>query len=56
MKVSVLLNVLKTGSDRPVQPVQPSTGRISGLVHPIKLFNYWTGYEPPEPAVELVNQ
>ena len=49
-------NVLKTGPDRPVQPVQPLTGRISGPMHPIKPFSYWTGYEPPDPAVEPVNR
>ena len=49
----VKTNVLKTGPDR---PVQPSTGHISGPVHSIKPFNYWTGYEPPEPAVEPVNR
>ena len=49
-------NVLKTGPDRPVQPVQPLTGRISGPMHPIKPFSYWTGYEPPDPVVEPVNR
>ena len=51
-----LTNVLKTGPDRPVQPVQPSTGHISGPVLSIKPLNYWTGYEPPEPTVEPVNR
>ena len=54
--IYILINVLKIGPDRPVQPVQPSTGHISGPVHSIKPFNYWTGYEPPEPAVEPVNR
>ena len=44
-------NVLKTGPDRPVQPVQPLTGHVSDPVHSIESLGYWTGHEPPEPAV-----
>ena len=49
-------NVLKTGPDRPVQPVQPSTGHVSGPVHPIEPLGYWTGHEPPEPTVRPVTR
>ena len=47
----MLDNVLKTGPDRPVQLVQPSTGGIFGPIHSIKPFGYWIGHEPPKLAV-----
>ena len=53
---TVLTNVLKSGPDRPVGPVQPSTGHHSG---PIRSFGPdWdrTGVEPFEPAVQPVNR
>ena len=47
----ILSNVLKTGPDRPVVPVQPSTGHNSGPVSPIEPLNDQTGHESPKPAV-----
>ncbi|RVW24797.1 hypothetical protein CK203_080295 [Vitis vinifera] len=47
---------IDTRPNRPVQPVQPSTGHIYGPVYSIKPFGYWTGHEPPNPAVGPVTQ
>lgn len=49
-------NVLKTGLDQPVQPVQPSIGHMSSPIHSIEPFNYWTGHEPSELAVRPVTR
>ena len=51
-----IYNVLKTGPDRPVGPVQPSTGHNSGPVSPIEPFNDQTGHEPPKPTVGPVTR
>ena len=44
----VMLTVLKTGPDR---PVQPSTGHISGPIYSIKPFEHWINHKPPKPMV-----
>ena len=49
-------NVLKTGPDRPVRPVQPSTVNIFSPVHSIRPFGYWTVHEPLKPAVRPVTR
>ena len=36
----ITINVLKTGPDRPVQTVQPSTGHVSGPIHSIEPLGY----------------
>ena len=52
----VLINVLKTGPDRPVRPVQPSTVKSSDPVHSIRPFGNWTGHEPLKPSVRPVTR
>ena len=47
----ILTNVLKTGPDRSVQPVQLLIGHNSDPVCPIEPFKDQTGHEPPKPAV-----
>ena len=49
-------NVLKTGPDRPVGPVQPPTGQLSGSVRLNEPFYGWTGIEPFKPPVEPPNR
>lgn len=51
-----LVIVSKTGSDRPVRPVKPLTGELSGLVHPNKLFRGQTSIEPFKLTVEPPNR
>ena len=53
---SVYINVLKTGSDRPVQPVGLSTGEVSGPVSFLKPTTSRTGSEPPKPVVKPINR
>ena len=48
--------VLKTGPDRPVGPVQPPTGQLSGSVRLNEPFYGWTGIEPFKPPVEPPNR
>ena len=48
-------NVLKTESDRPVRPVEPSTGDLSGSIKPNEPFLGKTGIESVKPSVELPN-
>ena len=49
-------NVLKTGPDRPVRPVEPSTGDLSGSVQPNEPFYGQTGIKPVKPPVEPPNR
>ena len=43
----VTSNVLKTGPDRPVQPVEPSTGHKTGPVQSKNRFFIETALNPP---------
>ena len=54
--IIVFFNVLKTGPDRSVQPVGPSTGKVSDPVSFIKPATSRTGSEPPKPMVKPVNR
>ena len=52
----VAANVLKTGPDRPVRPVEPPTGQLSGSVRLKEPFCGRTGIKPFKPPVEPPNR
>ncbi|GKV13694.1 hypothetical protein SLEP1_g24680 [Rubroshorea leprosula] len=47
---SVSIKVLKTGPDRPVEPVGPVPGHENGSVHIRKSFEVKTGQKPIKPV------
>ena len=49
-------NVLKTGPDRPVRPVEPPTGQLFGSVRLKEPFYGRTGIEPFKPPVGPPNR
>ena len=49
-------NVLKTEPDRPVRPVEPPTGHLSGSIRLNELFCDRTGIEPFKPPVGPLNR
>ena len=52
----VFTNVLKTGPDRLVRPIEPPTGQLSGSVRLNEPFSDRTGIEPFKPPVGPSNR